>query len=69
MATFRRRSRRPAAAPDPDDPVTEPLPLTERIVIALDQVRLARDRGDLNREWSWTVMLDRLLDRYAQGYR
>lgn len=67
---FRRRSQRPTGAIRPaDDPVTVPIPLTDRIVIALDEMRAARDAGDLAREFSWSQMVDRLLDRYAKGDR
>jgi len=45
------------------------LPLTDRIVIALDQLRIARRDGDPTREWAWGVLLDRLLDRYIEGVR
>lgn len=48
---------------------TAPLPLTDRIVIALDQLKIARSDGDPTREWAWTGMLDRLLDRYLEGVR
>lgn len=53
----------------PSDPPTRPLPLADRIVIALDQLRIARAEGDPTREWSWAEMMDKLLDRYSQGHR
>lgn len=42
----------------------EPIPLTVRITIALNEVRTARAEGDASREWSWTSVLDRLTDRH-----
>lgn len=42
----------------------EPIPLTARITIALNEVRAARTEGDASREWSWTSILDRLTDRH-----
>ncbi|WP_172442085.1 hypothetical protein [Mycobacterium heckeshornense] len=44
-------------------------PLTEQITDALAQLRAARQQGDPAREFAWQSMLDRLLDRYSQGYR
>nr|WP_165965029.1 hypothetical protein [Mycobacterium eburneum] len=44
-------------------------PLTEQITTALAQLRAARKQGELEREWTWQSMLDRLLDRFGQGYR
>ncbi|PQM45199.1 hypothetical protein C1Y40_04625 [Mycobacterium talmoniae] len=44
-------------------------PLTEQIATAWQQVKAARTQGELEREWIWSSMLDRLLDRYCQGYR
>ena len=46
-----------------------PVPLTDRITIAFDQLRAARREGDPAREWSWLSMMDRLLDRYIAGDR
>lgn len=43
-----------------------PLSITARITIALEQVRIARRDGDLDREWAWTGMLDRLLGTHAE---
>ena len=40
----------------------ESLSITARMTIALDQVRIARVDGDLERELGWTSMVDRLLD-------
>lgn len=51
------------------EPITSPLPITDRLRICVTMLRLARDEGDPTREWAWESMLDRLLDRYAQGYR
>ncbi len=48
---------------------TGPLRLTDRLVIALDQLRSARADGDPTRELAWQTMMDRLLDYYAQGRR
>lgn len=44
-------------------------PLTEQITTALAQLRAARDQGEIERELTWQSMLDRLLDRYSQGFR
>ncbi|SRX93546.1 hypothetical protein MSP7336_01784 [Mycobacterium shimoidei] len=44
-------------------------PLTEQITMALAQLRAARAQGEIEREFTWQSMLDRLLDRYAQGFR
>ena len=41
-----------------------PPPLTDRMRIALDQVKLARESGDVDREWYWADRLDRLIDKY-----
>lgn len=45
------------------------IPLTVRITIALAHVRQARAEGDRAREWAWESMLNRMLDRYAEGHR
>lgn len=58
-----------------DSADTEPLPLTDRITIALDQVRIARNCQHpthcdcMSREYAWECMLDRLIDRYIEGHR
>lgn len=44
-------------------------PLTERISIALKEVRQARARQDYSREWNWTRLMDNLLDRFIEGER
>lgn len=44
--------------------MSEVLSLTQRITVAFCQMRLARDEGDYEREWSWQGMTDRLLDRH-----
>lgn len=43
--------------------------LAEQITTALEQVRAAREQREYDREWVWSSMLDRLLDRYSQGLR
>lgn len=45
-----------------------PVSLADRIVIALRQLRIAREAGDVSQEWVWQSMMDRMLDRYAQGW-
>lgn len=50
----------------PGDAPTSPLPLTDRIVIALDQLRLARGCGDHAAELAWTMRFDALLDSYPR---
>jgi hypothetical protein len=41
-------------------------PLIERIRIALNEIRTARDDGDWSRELGWSNMLDRLLDAHIK---
>ncbi len=48
---------------------TGPLRLTDRLVIALDQLRSARADGDPAREFAWAVCLDDLIDQYSEGRR
>lgn len=43
--------------------------LTDQITVAWTQVKTAREQGELEREWCWSSMLDRLLDRYCEGMR
>lgn len=50
----------------PGDAPTSPLPLTARLVIALDQLRIARCCGDPDQELAWTLALDDLLDRWPR---
>jgi hypothetical protein len=50
----------------PGDAPTSPLPLADRIVIALDQLRLARSQGDVGGELAWQAKLDELLDGYPR---
>ncbi|WP_177246901.1 hypothetical protein [Mycobacterium malmoense] len=50
----------------PGDAPTSPLPLPDRIVIALDQLRVARARGDPTEELAWQTKLDALLDDYPR---
>lgn len=50
----------------PGDAPTSPLPLSDRIIIALDQLRLARTNGDLIKELAWQTKMDCLLDRYPR---
>lgn len=42
----------------------EGLSITARITIALAEVRAARTQSDLDREWAWSSMLDRLLSQH-----
>jgi hypothetical protein len=51
----------------PGDAPTSPLPITDRLVIALDQLRIARRMGDHDQEWAWGEMLDRLLDKLPRS--
>lgn len=51
----------------PGDAPTSPLPLTDRIAIALDQLRIARAVGDPAEEFAWQTRLDDLIDRYPRG--
>lgn len=51
----------------PGDAPTSPLPLTYRIAIALDQLRIARAVGDPSEELAWQSRLDDLIDRYPRG--
>lgn len=46
-----------------------PLSITDRLVVALDQLRSARTDGDPSREWAYQEMFDTLIDRYAEGLR
>lgn len=50
----------------PVTPRPSPLPLPDRIAIALDQLRIARAAGDPDGEWAWTQRLDELLDAYRR---
>ena len=50
-------------------PVTFTPPLTERITIALAEVRQARRNCDYAREFRWIALMDRLIDQYAAGDR
>lgn len=50
----------------PGDASTSPLSLRDRIVIALDQLRIARDNGSLDEEIEWQNKLDELLDAYPR---
>jgi len=45
------------------------VPLSERITIALGELRAARARGDRDRVETWQLMLDRMLDKWAKGHR
>lgn len=51
----------------PGDAPTSPLPLRDRIVIALDQLRIARYCGEPCHELAWQELLDRLLDQWPRG--
>lgn len=51
------------------DPPTRPLPLTDRITIAWDQLRIARVEGDPNTELGWESVMNRLVDKYIGGER
>jgi hypothetical protein len=46
----------------PGDAPTSPLPLADRIAIALDQLRIARSSGDVGEELAWQTKLDQLVD-------
>ncbi|MBY0442018.1 MAG: hypothetical protein K2Q25_07775 [Mycobacteriaceae bacterium] len=46
-----------------------PLPLTDRIAIALDQLRIARAGANLDEEFAWQQTFDRLLDAYPRWWR
>ena len=48
----------------PGDAPTSPLPLTARIVIALHQLRAAREHADADVEFAWQNKLDELLDMF-----
>lgn len=50
----------------PGDAPTSPLPLADRIAIALDRLRTAREKGSPDEEFAWTVRLDALLDAYPR---
>lgn len=45
--------------------MTALLPLTARIAIAVNELRLARAEHDPTREWAWGSMFDRLLDQHT----
>lgn len=49
----------------PGDLLPRPRVLTEQIVVALTQLRAARDAGEMDREWFWSGRLDHLLDIYT----
>ncbi|MCV7100957.1 hypothetical protein [Mycobacterium palustre] len=51
----------------PGNSDTSPLPLTDRIVIALDQLRIARAAGDTEAEFAWQMRFDTLLDQYSRA--
>lgn len=50
----------------PGDAPTSPLPLADRIAIALDQLRVARSHGDVGEELAWQEKLDALIDAYPR---
>lgn len=53
----------------PGDASRSPLPLPDRIVIALDQLRTARNTDDTAAEFAWQQKLDELLDTYGEVLR
>lgn len=50
----------------PGDAPASPLPLTDRIAIALDQLQIARAVGDPAEEFAWQTRLDDLIDHYPR---
>jgi hypothetical protein len=51
------------------DAATAPLPLKDRLEIALNQLRIARRLGDPDGELRWEQHLDWLLDKYCESQR
>lgn len=46
------------------DAPTAPLPITDRIVIALDQLKIARAEGNPTQEFAWEGRMDRVIDAF-----